>query len=196
MKIIFDSYEVSEKIDAIPYLKNRKLNKYYNRETSAAIIAVSKLFDGMDLDPYIPFYYATGLLEYEDYGLCHIVEDSLDDDLKFSQKLFLEKGISNVSPLSQFKILQNMPLSFVSLANGLRGDNAVIYASSWGLINYALNAPTDGNILLGAGKVYKDGSVESSFALVQKQDLKDIAFLSNSGEAIEIFRFWSKGGIV
>ena len=84
-----------------------------------------------------PFYYATGFIEYEDYGLKSTVEDSVDPAGKFSDRLFIEKGLSRISPLNQFKVLQNMPLCFVSIEHNLHGDNAVVYASAAGLLQHA-----------------------------------------------------------
>jgi hypothetical protein len=194
MKIIFDSYENFEKINVLPYIKNKKLAKYFNKESSAAIVSVAKLFSEMNIDVSMPIYYATGLLEYEDYGLCNIVEDSIDDNFQYSQKLFIEKGLTNVSPLNQFKILQNMPLSFISLEYGFNGDNAVVYGSAKGLINYALNAPTTRSILIGAGKVYKNGAIESGFAIINKSDLYDLPFKNTDCEGIEILRYFYSGG--
>ncbi|MDR1702733.1 MAG: hypothetical protein LBR56_08140 [Sporomusaceae bacterium] len=194
MRFVFDTYEPSQAIDVTQYLKNRKLSKYFNKETAAAIVGVGKLLDGAPVDLGTPFFYATGLLEYEDYGLNDIVANSVDAGNKYSQELFVAKGITNVSPLNQFKILQNMPLCFVSLAYGFQGDNAVIYASAGGLINCALYAATDGPVIIGAGKVTEDGRAASGFAVVQKSDLAASPYLNSPAEAIEIFQAWAKGG--
>ena len=137
MKIVFDCYNPDEPIPVVKYLKNKKLQKYFSRETAAAIVCAAKLLVGIDLDPETPFYYATGFIEYEDYGLKYIVEDSVDPTGKFSDRLFIEKGLSRISPLNQFKVLQNMPLCFVSIEHNLHGDNAVVYASAAGLLQHA-----------------------------------------------------------
>jgi hypothetical protein len=191
MKVVFDSYNPDETIPVGNYLKNKKLRKYFNRETAAAIVCAGKLLHGIDLSLDIPFYYATGLIEYEEYGLNYIVEDSIDQEGRFSESLFFERGLSRISPLTQFKVLQNMPLCFVSIEHQLHGDNAVVYSSAAGLLTHALYAPGDGTVLIGAGKVYKTGKTESGLALIEKDEIEGSPFLSYSGEAIEIFRTWS-----
>ena len=97
-------------------------------------------------------------------------------------------------PLTQFKALYNMPLSLVSIEHGLTGDNAVIYASARGLLVQALHAPRDKHILLGCGKVHKDGQVETAFALIAKDEIRDSPFLVDDCEGIEMFRAWHSGG--
>ncbi len=174
------------------YLRNKKLRKYFSRETAAAIVCAGKILDGIELAPDTPFYYATGLIEYEDYGLQHIVEDSTDSAGKFSEKLFFERGFSRISPLNQFKVLQNMPLCFVSVEHHLHGDNAVVYSSAAGLLQHALYAPGDELILIGAGKVDQDGKTESGFAFIEKGEIAGSPFLSFTGAAIEIFRTWNE----
>jgi hypothetical protein len=191
LKAIFDSYNPDERIPVHDYLRNRKLMKYFNRETMAALVGVGRLFNGEEISPETPFYYATGLLEYEDYGLNEIVMGSLDENSKFSQRLFIENGLTRISPLNQFKVLQNMPLSFISINYGLRGDNAVIYSSASGLLLYALHSTHNNMMLLGAGKVYRDGKVEAGFALVGKNDIENSPFLSSNAESIELFRSWA-----
>lgn len=190
MKVVFNSYKYNETIPVIDYLKKRKLAKYFNRETAAAIVSMKKLLNGSDIDPETPFYYATGIVQHEEYGLDKVVELCKDKNGKFSQKLFVEKAMFGVSPLTQFKVLYNMPLCFVAIEYNLKGDNAVIYSSATGLLVQALNAPCEAPILLGAGKIHKDGQVESGFALVSKKEISNSYFLLDSKEAIELFRCW------
>jgi hypothetical protein len=192
MRVIFDSYEPDEMIPVAKCLKNKKLRKYFNRETAAAVVCAGKLLEGIEIHPDTPFYYATGLIEYEEYGLKYIVEDSVDGDGKFSEQLFFQQGLSRISPLTQFKVLQNMPLCFVSIEHNLHGDNAVVYSSAAGLLQHALYSSGDGPILLGAGKVHKTGSTESGFVLLKKQEIEDSPCLSFTGEATEMFRAWSQ----
>lgn len=193
MKINFKHYGLGDIIPARDYLRNKKLLKYFNRETSAGIVCLSELLGNEELNTKIPFYYETGIVEYEDYGLDDIVEACTENEL-FSQRAFVEQGMSSISPLTQFKILLNMPLSFLSIENNLTGDNAVIYSSASGLLIQALSAPDDKEILLASGKVHSDGSVESGCAIVSKNEISDSPFLISNYEGIEIFREWKKRG--
>lgn len=194
MKVIFDSYARDCPIPVQDYIRNKKLAKYFNREAAAAVICAAKLFAVCPVRPDIPFYYETGRMEYEDYGLDKIVRASLDEQGNFSQRLFVEKGTKAVMPLTQFKALYNMPLSLVSIEHGLTGDNAVIYASARGLLVQALHAPTDRDILLGCGKVRRDGGVEAGFAIVGKNEIRNSPFLDLDIEGMEMFRVWLAGG--
>jgi hypothetical protein len=191
MKIVYNHYAPDEIIPVNDYVRNRKLVKYFSRETRAAIVAAARLLRDMTIDPVMPFYYETGVIEDEDLGLEHIAKASCDESGKFSQKNFVENGVKAVPPLTQFKALYNMPLSFVAIEHGLKGDNSVIYASAGGLLTQALHAPAD-KILLGCGKIFDDKSVASGFALVDKVEIKDSPFLASRLEAFEIFKIWQK----
>lgn len=191
MKLVFDAYEANGEIPVLRFLKNRKLAKYLNRETMAAIVAVGKLNDVSPFYPDIPCYYATGMLEYEDYGLRDIVAASRDGENRFSPRRFIDEGIRVVSPLNQFKVLQNMPLSFASINFGLTGDNAVLYSSAGALLRQAHCAPGSGEILIGAGKTYRDGSVECGFALVERDETGLSHWLASNDEGVEMFRQWA-----
>jgi hypothetical protein len=194
VKIIYKRYELNETIPVRNVLKNKKLVKYFNQETSSGMVCLAELLEDIEINPEIPFFYETGLIEYEDFGLDTIVETCVEDG-KFSQKSFVEKGMSAISPLTQFKILLNMPLCFFSIENNFTSDNAVIYSSAQGLLINAALAETDGDILIGSGKVNADGSVESGFALINKEELNLIKGDFEGKEGIEIFRFLSARGI-
>jgi hypothetical protein len=200
MNVVFDSYEPGEDIPVLQYLKNRKLQKYFNRETAAAIVGVGKLFREMEPAPETPFYYAAWPMEYEDYGFMGTISRSIDEKGNFSQKRFIHEGMPTVSPLSQFKVLQNMPLSFAAIEYQLTGDNAVVYTSAPGLLRLGLQSVFDGPMLLGAGKTYKDGRVEAGFAYVTREEIKDSSFLSalstpgnGNPDAVDMFRAWAAG---
>ncbi len=188
MTAVFVAFRGDEDIPVLPFLGNRKMVKYLNRETMAAIVAVGRLSGAVPLPQDIPFYYATGMLEYEDYGLRDIVAASADGAGKFSDRRFVEDGIRAVSPLNQFKVLQNMPLSFASINFGLKGDNAVVYSSAGALLRHALCAPGGGPVLIAAGKAYRDGSVESGAAVVSSKWIASSAWAHSEAEGIEIFR--------
>lgn len=193
MKIVFKSYLPNEEIPALDYLKKRKLIKFFNRETSAGIVCVAKLLDGGVLPANTPFYYGKAHTAYEDFDVEKLVAASRDETGSFSQEYFVTRGMSNVSPLTQFKLLYNMPLCFISQEHNLTGDNAVIYNSAAGLFIQAIHASGDLPVLLGAGKVHRDGRVESGFALARKEEIEK-ALPGNIDEAIDIFRYWHERG--
>lgn len=187
MRVIYDCYRPGQEIPVKEYLKNRKFVKYLNRESMAAIVATGRLLDEVAVKPETPFYYSTGLLEYEDYGLSDIVTFSTGEDGRLSQEAFVEFARLRFSPLSQFKVLQNMPLSFVSINYGLTGDNAVVQCDARGLLTHALHSASDGPVLMGAGRVYSDGAVSVSVAYLERDELK-LQDFPRGVDAIEMFR--------
>jgi hypothetical protein len=191
MKIQFDAYDQDAQIPIQRHIKNRKLVKYFNRETAAAVVCAARLLDGEALDPATPFYYETGIMEYEDLGLDSIARASVDGENRFSQEGFALQGARAVPPLTQFKALYNMPLSFVSIEQGLTGDNGVVYGSAWALLELAVCAPGQGPILLGCGKMHRDGRVECGFALLERETLETAPLPEGEVEGIEMMRLWT-----
>jgi hypothetical protein len=133
---------------------------------------------------HLPVYYGIGVVEKESFGLESVVAASTGPDRKFSQKLFVDDGFMSVPPLNQFKVLYNMPLCFASIVFGLKGDNAVIYASGRALLEAALLAPGF-PVLLGAGKSYADGGVGAAFALAERAEIEALLAGAGDKEAID-----------
>lgn len=188
MKRVFHTYAPDESIPVETHLRNRKLKKYFNRETAAAIVAVGELLTDESVDTATTgIYYATGRLEFEDYGLETIATLADDGAGGFSQRNFVDKALQTVSPLAQFKILPNMPLSFVTIEFGFTADNACVYADPAALLLAARCGGTD-TLVLGAGKTYRDGSVTMGFALCRHDELDAFSPPSGCTEAVELFR--------
>ncbi len=175
------SFGPSESIPFGVYLRERKFAKYFSRETACAITAMGRLLDKSPLPRTVPVYYCMGVVEHESYGLDSIASASAGADGMFSQKLFVEHGFSEVPPLNQFKILYNMPLSFISIVFGFNADNAALYGRADSLLMQA-RCSVSWPVLLGAGKAYPDGSVSAGFMLAEE---KDLALLEGRGREIE-----------
>jgi hypothetical protein len=187
MRIIHRVYPPGAPIPVENYIRNRKFRKYFNRETCAAIATIGEFLQTVDIDTKgTPLYYATGLIEYEDYGLPRIVEKSLDHG-HFSSTRFVEDGISCISPLDQFKVLLNMPLSFISIEFGFKADNAVIYSSISGLMSVAAMSEKGIPVIIGAGKTHSDGSSEAGFVLATRDELREIQINVPDEEAVNLF---------
>lgn len=192
MNSAFSTFGPEETIPVLDYLKDRKLAKYFSRETAAAIVCLGRLRETVQIHSGIPVYYATGIAEYEEHGLPSIIRNSADSNGRFSSDMFARKGFADVPPITQFKLMANMPLCFISLNYGLNGDNAVICSAASALLCQALHAPVEFPILLGAGKCYTDGRVEAGFAVASKEEIGSSPFLASSLEAVEIFREWKE----
>lgn len=188
MKMIYKKFELHEDIPVKNVLNNKKLLKYFNREAALGIFSLAELLKDTSISPETPIYYETGINEYEDFGLNAIVDTCLEDG-KFSPQVSVERGLATISPLTQFKILLNMPLCFFSIENNLNGDNAVIYSSASGLLSHLYLSEAEESIIIGSGKVNHDGSVESGFALIHKDETFKINETFEGKEGIEIFRY-------
>lgn len=188
MQVVFNHFDIHTPIPVNDYIVNRKMAKYYNREAQAAMVTIGMLLNGQKPDPYIPLFYAVGIIEHEEFDIQKIASHSSDESGKFSTKEFIEKGMMQISPLTQFKILYNMTLCFISIEHGFKGDNAVIYSSAAGLINAGIYALSE-NVILGSGKIDSKGNVASGFAAISKSELAALPSFSSDDEAIEIFKF-------
>jgi hypothetical protein len=188
MKKVFNAFSPGESIPVIDYITNRKLAKYYNRETQAALVTSGMLFKEDRPEKNTPIFYATGIVECEEYDLDKIARNSLNESGNFSNQLFIEKGMMQISPLTQFKVLYNMTLCFISIEYGLQGDNAAVYSSAQGLVMNALYSTYTENVIIGAGKIYANGLVESGFARVSKKELENMITSDFEMEAIVLFK--------
>jgi hypothetical protein len=68
-------------------------------------VCAGKLLSDLPIPTDTPFYYETGIMEIEILRLDDIARASLDDEGRFSQRLFVENGAKTVPPLTQFKAL-------------------------------------------------------------------------------------------
>ncbi len=194
MKAVFLTYRLHEEIPVTASIKKKKMVKYFNRETAAAMVCAAKLLEGEAVPASTPLYYCKGLVEYEDFGLPEMTAASRNNDSRYDPELFATKGMSSISPLTQFKILYNMPLCFLSIEHGFTGDNAVIYNDVNGLLLQAQGADTDKPIIIGAGRVYKDGTVASGFAYGEKKEFSEIPEAACGKDAVELFKRWAENG--
>lgn len=187
MTSLYRHFSPEDAIPVAPRLKNRKLLKYFTREAMAAVLTAGELLEGKALPQRLPFYYASAYLEN-----LNVMEDvfaklNASPDHVFDAGRFLLA----TPPTVHFKMMRNMVPCFVSIENNLTGDNNFIVDSASALLYAALTAPGDGPVLIGAGYLHADDSVEAGFALVQASDLAGHPLLMSDAPAIEIFRQWA-----
>ena len=72
MKIVYKKYTASDEIPVYDYVHQRKLVKYYTRETMAAVVAAAELLAGCEVRNDMPFFYSTGETEVMEFytGSC------------------------------------------------------------------------------------------------------------------------------
>ena len=169
------------------YARNRKLVKYYTRETMAAVVAVARLFEGTAPDADMPFFYSSGETEIVDFYR-DIGEKFVNEENDFSSLWFVEEVSRSISPLERFKTMRNTTTCLVAIENGLKGDNGVFLTSASGLLYSALLTETEGTVLIGAGKLHADGTVECGFAEGLPAEFMGHPLLDTMSDAIEIFK--------
>lgn len=73
----------------------------------------------------IGLFAATGLAAADIEQVGALIENSVDEEGKFSCRLFGDKGLASTNPLLSFKILANMPACLVSIIEGIKGPNCI-----------------------------------------------------------------------
>ena len=127
-------------------------------------------------------YGATGLAGVPLLDVAPLVRYSADPNGRFDARRFGSVALKRVRPILSFRILSNMPISFVSIFEGLRGPNAV-YNPWEGQGAHA--------IVAGIRAVERG---EAACALVGGCDVKthELAFVALEQQGV--FRPWRSGG--
>jgi hypothetical protein len=187
MNAIYRIYLPGDEIPVYDHVKNRKLVKYYTRETMAAVVTLAQFLEGKTVPSDRPFFYSSGETETLDFyrEICNRYAGVKD---KFSSKGFIDNIVPTISPLQQFKMMRNSTFCFLSIEHGLKGDNALFLASASGLLYSAILAETEGPVLIGAGKQHADGTVECGFAEVVPGELVKHPLLGSDDDALAIFK--------
>src|SRR5690554_8068131 len=104
MRVIYKKYLPKEEIPVYDYARNRKLVKYYTRETMAAVVSVPCRFEGRGPDPCMPLLYSSGETEMIDLyrGIGDRDTSGVQD---FRSTCFVENEAGLISPLERFKTL-------------------------------------------------------------------------------------------
>ncbi len=189
VKVIYKKYHAGQDIPVFDHVSKRKLTKYYTRETMAAAVALGELYGEQRPSADTPFFYSTGELEFMDYfrEVCNNFSED-EQQMPFSGAYFIEKVMPRLSPLSQFKIMRNMPHCLIALEYGLKGENALFLDSLQGLLYSAKMCEYDGPLLIGAGKLYADGGAESGFAEILPGELDDLPLTSPEDDPLAFFK--------
>ena len=189
VKVIYKKYHAGQDIPVFDHVSKRKLTKYYTRETMAAAVALGELYGEQRPSADTPFFFSTGELEFMDYfrEVCNNFSED-EQQMPFSGAYFIEKVMPRLSPLSQFKIMRNMPHCLIALEYGLKGENALFLDSLQGLLYSAKMCEYDGPLLIGAGKLYADGGAESGFAEILPGELDDLPLASPEDDPLAFFK--------
>lgn len=192
--VVFNSYGPEEKIAVEQFLPDRKMVKYMSREARAALAAAGEVVRATGAGGLTPVYYSTDLAEFENYQVMATARESAGAYGETPEE-FVTRGLAAVTPLYQFRILQNTPLSLISICLNLTGEHAVTYVEAGSLLLHALCHPGGEPLLLGAGRTHLDGSTEVGFALAERGRLTASRWLGSREPAVEMFRAWAREGV-
>lgn len=116
--------------DPFDFIPQRKMIKLMNREAQMAVSAAGLAIHDAGLEGYYsPYrtglYLGTGLTSGELADLIRLVENSIDENNRFSYQRLGTEALPNCNPLLSFKILTNMPLCYISILFQVKGPNLV-----------------------------------------------------------------------
>ena len=122
-------------IDAAPvrYVHDRKLIKYMNLATQLAVSAAGRAMESATLVQdalacaNTALFVATGLTAFDFTSVAGALSASKGIDGELDLKRLGTEGFDRCNPLMPFRTLLNMPLGMVSIALGIRGENAIYY---------------------------------------------------------------------
>ncbi len=112
------------------FISQRKMIKLMNREAQMAVSAAGLAINDAGLEGhYSPYrtglYLGTGLTSGQLADLIRLVENSIDENNRFSYQRLGTEALPNCNPLLSFKILTNMPLCYISILFQVKGPNLV-----------------------------------------------------------------------
>ncbi len=193
MKVVYKKFAANQNIPVFDYVTKRKLTKYHSRETMAAMVVMGELYKDQKPPSDMPFFYSTGELEYLNYySEISMSFTEEEQNIPFSGSFVIEKAMPRMSPVDQFKIMRNMTQCLISMEYGLKGDNALFLDSLQGLLLAAKIGEYVGPVLIGAGKLYADGSTECGFAEMLPDDLANLSLVSPDDDPLVFFKQNSK----
>ena len=117
----------------VEYLPDRKLLKYMSPATAMALMAAGRALDHAGLRgdrrrlDRTALFVAAGLIAFDVSSVDRALRATRMDDGELDMAFMGGQGFRLCHPLMPFKMLLNMPLGMVSIALGLRGQNAIFY---------------------------------------------------------------------
>ena len=116
--------------DAAERLGGRRMLKYMSDAAVLGCMAAKEALREANVAKRYPaervgIYAGTGLAAANVNDVRGMVEQSLDENGKFSCRRFGEHGLAATNPLLSFKILANMPPCLISVMEGIRGPNLI-----------------------------------------------------------------------
>lgn len=133
-----------ERLNAVPYLVEKKSKKYLGRQDELAVISAGRALahagliggDGRaKLGDRTGLFISVGYIPFKSRDIDPVLARSVDDDGRFSMQRFAAEGYQRAHPLLAFRCLPNMPAFHIAANFGIEGPYHVAY-------------PSDGQLLL------------------------------------------------
>lgn len=122
-----------ERLDPLPFLKERKSKKYLGRQDELAVITAGRALDraGLegDLGEATGLYLSVGYIPFQERDIDPVLARSLDERGRFSMAAFSDGGYQRAHPLLAFRCLPNMPAYHIAQNFGIEGPYYVAYPS-------------------------------------------------------------------
>jgi 3-oxoacyl-[acyl-carrier-protein] synthase II len=166
-----------------------KAVRLMNRDAHLAVAAARLAMRDAGLAPGVPYrrdevalYGATGLAGLPLAEVAPLIRHSAAPDGRFDPRRFGQTALKRVRPVLSFKILSNMPISFVSIFEEAQGPNAV-YNPWEGQGAHALAA---------AIRAVRRGDAPCALAGGCDAKTHELAFIALEQQGV--FRPWRQGG--
>jgi len=121
-------------LDAAERLGGRRMIKYMSEAAALGCVAAHEACeDARVRERFRPervgLFAGVGLAAASVNDLLPMIRESVDEDGRFSCRLFGQRSLPATNPLLSFKILANMPPCIVSMIEGIKGPNFIF--SPW-----------------------------------------------------------------
>ena len=115
-------------LDPLRYVRTRKLLKYMSRDVVLGVAAARMALDdaGLEGGEGLGLYVGCGLPPFRASAFWEAVRASADDQGRFSLSRFAEHGRLLIDPMLATRIFPNLVLSFVSINEGITGENLIL----------------------------------------------------------------------
>lgn len=125
--------DADERLDALPFLKERKSKKYLGRQDELAVITAGRALaharlEG-DLGEATGLYISVGYIPFLKRDIDPVLARSVDEGGRFSMEAFSDGGYQRAHPLLAFRCLPNMPAFHIAQNFGIEGPYYVAYPS-------------------------------------------------------------------
>ncbi len=141
-----------QRLNAVPFLKERKSKKYLGRQDELAVITAGKALANAHLEgdqgERTGLFVAVGYIPFVLRNIEPVIARSMDDG-QFSMEAFSDGGYQRAHPLLAFRCLPNMPAYHIAANFGIEGPYQVGYPSDGQLVvvlEQALLALSDGRV--------------------------------------------------